>query len=165
MTERVSAHRSARGEVCDRADNHHASRQCWPPPPRQPGARQDVAVDPCKEGDSRLEPGLPARSVTAHGAHHRPGRRQPLHPRLTSQPRRRGRWADVDLTEGIVHVRRALERRDREFVFKDTKSRTSRRSIPLPGVCAEADDPETQARALCRSIDSALERPERAQLD
>jgi integrase len=48
------------------------------------------------------------------------------------------RWGDVDLTEGIVHVRRALERRDGEFVFKETKSRNSRRSIPLPGVCADA---------------------------
>jgi integrase len=48
------------------------------------------------------------------------------------------RWADVDLAEGIVHVRRALERRDGEFFFKETKSRTSRRSIPLPGVCADA---------------------------
>jgi integrase len=45
-------------------------------------------------------------------------------------------WSDVDLTEGVVHVRRALERRDGQYHFKETKSRTSRRNIPLPKVCA-----------------------------
>jgi hypothetical protein len=47
------------------------------------------------------------------------------------------KWTDVDFTESVVHVRRALERRDGEYVFKETKSRTSRRSIPLPRVCAD----------------------------
>jgi len=47
------------------------------------------------------------------------------------------KWTDVDFTEGVVHVRRALERRDGEYVFKETKSRASRRSIPLPRVCAD----------------------------
>lgn len=35
-------------------------------------------------------------------------------------------------------MRRALGRRSGEYFFKETKSRTSRRSIPLPRVCVDA---------------------------
>lgn len=48
-------------------------------------------------------------------------------------------WDDVDLMEGLVHVRRVLERRSAaDFAFKQPKSRRSRRSIALPGVCVDA---------------------------
>lgn len=48
-------------------------------------------------------------------------------------------WDDLDLDAGIVHVRRALDRRGaNDFQFKATKSRRSRRTIPLPEVCVQA---------------------------
>ena len=47
-------------------------------------------------------------------------------------------WADVDLQAGTMRVRRTLDRLDGRYVFKEPKSRTSRRTIPLPAVCVEA---------------------------
>jgi integrase len=47
-------------------------------------------------------------------------------------------WTDVDLQGAIVRVRRTLERQDGRYVFKEPKSRTSRRTIPLPDTCVEA---------------------------
>jgi integrase len=47
------------------------------------------------------------------------------------------RWADVDVDHGVLHVRHALERASGEYVLKKPKSRTSRRSVPLPGVCLD----------------------------
>ncbi len=47
------------------------------------------------------------------------------------------RWTDVDFDQHVVHVRHALERVDGEYVLKKPKSRTSRRSIPVPGVCVD----------------------------
>lgn len=48
-------------------------------------------------------------------------------------------WDDLDLAAGIVRVRRALDRRRADdFQFKATKSRRSRRTIPLPEVCVQA---------------------------
>jgi integrase len=47
-------------------------------------------------------------------------------------------WADVDLDRATVRVRRTLERHDGRYVFKEPKSRTSRRTIPLPVTCLEA---------------------------
>jgi integrase len=47
-------------------------------------------------------------------------------------------WADVDLQTSTVRVRRTLERQDGRYVFKEPKSRTSRRVIPLPVICVEA---------------------------
>ncbi len=41
------------------------------------------------------------------------------------------KWADVDLSEGLLRVPRVLERRGKE------KSRTSRRTIPPPRVCVD----------------------------
>jgi integrase len=46
-------------------------------------------------------------------------------------------WADVDLKVGTVRVRRTLGRQDGRYVFNEPKSRTSRRTIPLPGTCVE----------------------------
>jgi integrase len=55
---------------------------------------------------------------------------------LVSTGLRRGearavRWADVDLDEAVLRVRGTLARRDDELVVTDTKTRTSRRTIPL----------------------------------
>jgi integrase len=48
-------------------------------------------------------------------------------------------WDDLDLEAGLVHVRRALDRRrSDDFQFKPTKSRRSRRTIPLPDICVQA---------------------------
>lgn len=48
-------------------------------------------------------------------------------------------WDDLDLDAGVVQVRRALDRRRaNDFRFKVTKSRRSRRTIPLPDVCVQA---------------------------
>ena len=48
-------------------------------------------------------------------------------------------WSDLDLAAGNVNVRRALDRRRAgDFEFKATKSRRSRRTIPLPSVCVQA---------------------------
>lgn len=48
-------------------------------------------------------------------------------------------WNDLDLEAGIVHVRRALDRRRADdFQFKATKSRRSRRTISLPDICVQA---------------------------
>ena len=48
-------------------------------------------------------------------------------------------WDDVDLDAGVIHVRRALDRRRAgDFQFKATKSRRSRRTIPLPDICIQA---------------------------
>jgi len=47
------------------------------------------------------------------------------------------KWADVDLFEGTLRVRQVLERHGGEWSFKEPKSRTSRRTIPLPRVCVD----------------------------
>jgi integrase len=47
-------------------------------------------------------------------------------------------WTDVDLQGRTVRVRRTLDRLDGQYVFKEPKSRTSRRTIPLPVICVEA---------------------------
>jgi integrase len=56
---------------------------------------------------------------------------------LTAAAEERLKWADVDLVEGTVRVRRVLERHGGEWSFKEPKSRTSRRTIPLPLVCVD----------------------------
>ncbi|HZT66039.1 MAG TPA: site-specific integrase [Acidimicrobiales bacterium] len=48
------------------------------------------------------------------------------------------RWEDLDLDAGVLRVRHALERRDGQFVLKEPKSRTSRRTVALPSVCLDA---------------------------
>lgn len=47
------------------------------------------------------------------------------------------KWGDIDFAAGTLRVERVLERRGSTWSFKDPKSRTSRRTIPLPRVCAE----------------------------
>lgn len=48
-------------------------------------------------------------------------------------------WSDLDLDDGLVQVRKALDRRRADdFRFKAPKSRRSRRTIPLPEVCVQA---------------------------
>jgi integrase len=47
-------------------------------------------------------------------------------------------WDDVDFKASTVRVRRVLDRTDGRWVFKEPKSRTSRRAVPLPAVCADA---------------------------
>lgn len=44
------------------------------------------------------------------------------------------RWSDVDLVDGVLHVRGSLQRVDGRLVLVSTKTRRSRRSIPL-GPC------------------------------
>jgi integrase len=48
-------------------------------------------------------------------------------------------WSDIDFDGRLLRVRHVLERRrGGEVVLKPPKSRTSRRSIPLPAVCVDA---------------------------
>jgi integrase len=47
-------------------------------------------------------------------------------------------WSDIDMKAGTVRVRRVLAREDGQWFFREPKSRTGRRAVPLPGVCAEA---------------------------
>jgi integrase len=47
------------------------------------------------------------------------------------------KWADIDFSEGTVRVQRVIERSGGTWTFKEPKSRTSRRTITLPQVCAE----------------------------
>jgi len=47
-------------------------------------------------------------------------------------------WDDIDLEAGTLHVRRTVSRIKGEFVWGEPKSKRSRRSIPLPGVCVDA---------------------------
>ena len=46
-------------------------------------------------------------------------------------------WADIDFAGATWRVQRTLERQGGAWSFKEPKSRTSRRTIPLPRVCAE----------------------------
>jgi integrase len=48
------------------------------------------------------------------------------------------RWSDVDLERGWLQVQRGLQRIDGRLVTTETKTARSRRTIPLPGVVAEA---------------------------
>lgn len=48
------------------------------------------------------------------------------------------RWADVDLDGGSLFVRHVLEMRAGQWSLQPPKSRTSRRTVPLPGVCVDA---------------------------
>ncbi len=70
-------------------------------------------------------------------------------------------WSDVDLDEGVLHVRRALERRPGGFAFKEPKSRTSRRTVPLPGICVEA----LMAHRLRQAEESVIAGEHRSDLD
>ena len=56
------------------------------------------------------------------------------------------RWEDVDLDRGVLHVRQGLHRLDGELRFLEPKTARSRRSIPLPMLCAGAlrDHSKTQ---------------------
>lgn len=48
------------------------------------------------------------------------------------------RWVDVDLDRAVLHVRRSLQRVGGELRLVPPKSRRSKRTVPLPGVCVEA---------------------------
>ena len=48
------------------------------------------------------------------------------------------RWADIDLDEGTLTVRHTLQRVNGELIFKEPKTRSSRRTVPLPGPCLDA---------------------------
>jgi integrase len=41
------------------------------------------------------------------------------------------RWSDIDLAGGVIHVRRSLQRVDGRLVLVPTKTRRSRRTVPL----------------------------------
>lgn len=63
------------------------------------------------------------------------------------------KWADIDFAAGTLRVERVLERRGNTWSFKEPKSRTSRRTIPLPRVCVEqltAHRPSSALRAARR---------------
>lgn len=47
------------------------------------------------------------------------------------------RWSDVDLDQGLVHVRRSVQRLPSGLVFGPPKSDRSRRTIPLPATSAK----------------------------
>jgi integrase len=48
------------------------------------------------------------------------------------------RWEDVDLDAGVLEVRRTLQRVGGELRAVTPKTRTSRRTVPLIGLCVEA---------------------------
>lgn len=48
------------------------------------------------------------------------------------------RWRDVDLERGVLEVRQGLHYVAGALVFLPPKTRRSRRSLPLPGLCADA---------------------------
>jgi integrase len=48
------------------------------------------------------------------------------------------RWADLDLTGGVLEVRQTLQRIDGELRAVSPKTRSSRRTVPLIQVCVEA---------------------------
>ena len=48
------------------------------------------------------------------------------------------RWADVDLAAGELHVRQAAQRIGGVLRFDPPKTRRSRRTVPLPGLCLDA---------------------------
>jgi integrase len=48
------------------------------------------------------------------------------------------RWADVDLDQRFLLVRHTLQRVDGELIFKEPKTRSSRRTVPLPQPCVDA---------------------------
>ncbi len=48
------------------------------------------------------------------------------------------RWSNVDLDEAFLVVAHTLQRVEGELRFQPPKTRTSRRTVPLPGPCVEA---------------------------
>ncbi|MFZ5848610.1 MAG: tyrosine-type recombinase/integrase [Actinomycetota bacterium] len=48
------------------------------------------------------------------------------------------RWSDVDLDQEFLQVTHTLQRVDGELRFQPPKTRTSRRTVPLPRPCVEA---------------------------
>ncbi len=48
------------------------------------------------------------------------------------------RWSDVDLNAGVLEITQTLQRVKGELKFVPTKTDTSERTIPLPGVCIRA---------------------------
>lgn len=48
------------------------------------------------------------------------------------------RWADVDLDGGVLEVRQTLQRVDGELRAVSPKTRSSRRTVPLPTLCVDA---------------------------
>jgi integrase len=48
------------------------------------------------------------------------------------------RWSNVDLDQAFLVVTHTLQRVDGELRFQPPKTRTSRRTVPLPGPCVEA---------------------------
>lgn len=48
------------------------------------------------------------------------------------------RWSDVDLGVGVLHVRQGLHWSEGRLQFFPPKTRRSRRTVPLPSLCADA---------------------------
>lgn len=48
------------------------------------------------------------------------------------------RWKDVDLIDGVIHVRQSLQRVGGELVVSATKTRRSTRRVALPAACVSA---------------------------
>ena len=84
-------------------------------------------------------------------------RLQPLLIVLTSVGTRIGealalRWSDVDFDQGTISITRTIERqKGKGLVFKEPKSRRSRRLIALPRVALEALARESQRQDALRS--------------
>lgn len=71
------------------------------------------------------------------------------------------RWADVDLQEGTLQITQTLQRVKGELQFVPTKTETSERTVPLPGVCLRAlgahfDQQEREAADAAVWMDSGL---------
>jgi integrase len=60
------------------------------------------------------------------------------------------RWDDTDLAAGTLHVRRGLHRVGGELTFLPTKTRRSRRTVPLPHLCVQALTDHAQRQAAER---------------
>jgi integrase len=59
-------------------------------------------------------------------------------PRASTQRADRGRWKVVDLKRGELRVNQGLHWLDGRLQFLPPKTRRSRRTVPLPALCADA---------------------------
>jgi len=62
------------------------------------------------------------------------------------------RWDDVDLAGRTLHVRRALQRVDGALRLVETKTRSSRRPLPIPGLAARALERRRAQQAADRLV-------------
>lgn len=69
------------------------------------------------------------------------------------------RWSDLDLERGVLQVRQGLHYVAGELVLLPPKTRRSRQSLPLPGLCADALRAH-QVRMVAERATSLVDWPE-----